>query len=82
LLNAINIIETWGLLNKKFRQKKKCAQKMGILHEKNWPKKAPPSSHMREGKVGSFLTLVLTKLVTLKRDKKLRVSEVRNCNTN
>ncbi len=26
--------------------------------------------------------LLLTKLVTLKRDKKLKVSEVRNCNTN
>jgi hypothetical protein len=32
------------------------------------------------GGEGSFVTLVLTKLVTLKSDKKLRVSEVRNCN--
>jgi hypothetical protein len=55
---------------------------MGILHEKNWAKKAPPSLRMREGGVGSFFTLVLTKLVTLKRDKKLRVNEVRNCNEN
>jgi hypothetical protein len=55
---------------------------MGILHEKNWPKKAPPSlSH--EGRWGGgFLTLMLTKLVTLKRDKKLKGSEVKNCNTN
>jgi hypothetical protein len=55
---------------------------MGILHKKNWPKKAPTSlSHERRWGVG-FLTLVLTKLVTLKRDKKLRVSEVKNCNAN
>jgi hypothetical protein len=40
-------------------------------------------SHMKEGGVWGFLTLVLTKLVTLKkRDKKLRVSEVKNCNAN
>jgi hypothetical protein len=43
LLNAINIIEPWGLLNKKIQTIKKCAQNMGIMHEKNWPKKAPPS---------------------------------------
>jgi len=55
---------------------------MGILHEKNWRKKPHLPSHMREGGVGDFLTLVLTKLVTFKRDKKLRVSEVKNCNTN
>jgi hypothetical protein len=36
--------------------------------------------HMKEGGVGGFLTLVLTKLVNLKSDKKLKVSEVRNCN--
>jgi len=35
---------------------------------------------MKEGGVGGFLTLVLTKLVTLKSDKKSKVSEVRNCN--
>jgi hypothetical protein len=55
---------------------------MGILHEKNWPKIAP-LSFLHEGRWGEgFLTLVLTKLVTLKKDKKLRVSEVRNSNAN
>jgi hypothetical protein len=44
---------------------------MGVLHEKNWPKKAPPSFLHEEGGVGVFLTLVLTKLLTLKSDKKL-----------
>jgi hypothetical protein len=37
---------------------------------------------MKEGGVGGFLRLVLTKLVTLKSEKKLRVSEVRNCIAN
>ncbi len=45
-------------------------------------KKPHLPSNMREGRVGGFLTLVLTKLVTLKRDKKLKVSEVKNFNTN
>jgi hypothetical protein len=35
---------------------------------------------MKEGGVGGFLTLVLTKLVTLKSDKTLRISEVKNYN--
>jgi len=39
-------------------------------------------SHMREGGVGGFLTLVLTKVVTFKRDKKLRIREVKNCYIN
>jgi hypothetical protein len=37
---------------------------------------------MKEGGVGGFLALMLTKLVTLKSDKKLKVSEVRNCSAN
>jgi hypothetical protein len=37
---------------------------------------------MNKGGVGGFLRLVLTKLVTLKSDKKLKVSEVRNCIAN
>jgi hypothetical protein len=45
-------------------------------------KKPHLPSHMREGGVRGISTLVLTKLVILKRDKKLKVSEVRNCNAN
>jgi hypothetical protein len=45
-------------------------------------KKPHLPSHMKEGGVWGFLTLVLTKLVTLKRDKKLRVNEVKNYNAN
>jgi hypothetical protein len=53
---------------------------MGVLHEKNWPEKVPPS-FLHEGRWGGgFLTLVSTKLVTLKSDKRLKVTEVRNCN--
>jgi len=39
-----------GVLNKKFKQKK-SAQSMGVLHEKNWPKKTP-SSFLHEGRWG------------------------------
>jgi hypothetical protein len=39
-----------GVLNQKI-QIKKCAQNMGVLNEKNWEKKTPPSfSH--EGRWG------------------------------
>jgi len=39
-----------GVLNKKI-QTKKSAQSMGVLHEKNWPQKAPPS-FLHEGRWG------------------------------
>jgi hypothetical protein len=70
-----------GVLNQKI-QTKKCAQNMGVSHEKFGKKKPHLSFHMREGGLKGFSTLVLTKLVVLKRDKKLKVSEVRNCNAN
>jgi hypothetical protein len=50
LLNAINVIEAWGLLNKKI-QTKKSAQSIRVLHEKNWRKKALPS-FLHEGRWG------------------------------
>jgi hypothetical protein len=43
LLNAINVIEAWGLLNQNIWTKKKSAQSIGVLHEKNWRKKTPLS---------------------------------------
>jgi hypothetical protein len=49
LLNIVNIIEAWGLLNKKIFTKFLFAQSMGILHEKDWPKKASPSLSHNEG---------------------------------
>ncbi len=63
-----------GVIQLKNSVKKKKPQNMGILHEKNWPKKPHLPSCMKECGVGGFSTLVLTKLVTLKRDKKLRVN--------
>jgi hypothetical protein len=39
-----------GIESKNFDQKKN-AQSMGVLHEKNWPKKAPPS-FFHEGRWG------------------------------
>jgi hypothetical protein len=70
-----------GGMNQKI-QTKKCAQNMGVSHEKNWEKKPHLPFQMKQGGVRGFSTLVLTKLVALKRDKKLKVSEVRNCNAN
>ncbi len=39
-----------GVLNQRI-QTKKSAQSMGVLHEKNWPKKALPS-FLHEGRWG------------------------------
>jgi len=80
VLNAINIIETWGLLNKKIETKKNAPKTWGYCMKKIGQKEPHLPFRMREDGAGSFLTLVVTKLVTLKRDKKLRVNEVRNCN--
>jgi hypothetical protein len=82
LLNVINIIEAWGLLNKKIQTKKIAPKTWGYCMKKIGQKKPHLPSRMKQGGVGGFLTLMLTKLVTLKRDKKLKVSEVRNCNAN
>jgi len=82
LLNVINIIEAWGLLNKKIQTKKNAPKTWGYCMKKIGQKKPHLPSCMREGGVGGSLILVSTKLVTLKRDKKLKVSEVKNCNAN
>ncbi len=55
---------------------------MGILHEKNWPKKPPPSfSH--EGRWGGgFFNISVNQIGHFEKGQKLRVSEVKNCNAN
>jgi hypothetical protein len=40
-----------GGIKLKNSDKKKSAQNMGVLHEKNWPKKAPPF-FLHEGRWG------------------------------
>jgi hypothetical protein len=77
LLNAITIIEAWGLLNKKIQTIKKCAQNMGILHETIGQKKPHLPSHMSG--VGVFFNISVNQIGHL---QKLRVSEVRNCKAN
>jgi hypothetical protein len=60
--------------------KKKVPKAWGCCMKKIGQKRPHLPFCMKEGGVGVFLTLVLTKLLTLKSDKKLRISEVRNCN--
>ncbi len=64
-----------GYLIKKVRQNF-LPKAWGYCMKKNGQKKPHLPFHMSEGAVGGFLTLVLTKLVILKSDKKLRVIEV------
>jgi hypothetical protein len=69
LLNAINVIEAWGYGIKKFKQKK-VPKAWGYCMKKIGQKKPHLPFCMKEGGVGGFLTLMLTKFVTLKSDKK------------
>jgi hypothetical protein len=55
---------------------------MGILHENNWPKKDPPSL-LHEGRWGGgFFNISVNQIGHFEEGQKLRISEVRNCNTN
>jgi hypothetical protein len=71
-----------GGIESKNLDKKKVPKAWGYCMKKIGQKKPYLPFCMKEGGVGGFLALMLTKLVTLKSDKKLKVSEVRNCSAN
>jgi hypothetical protein len=60
-----------GVWIKKFGQKK-SAQSMGVLHEKNWPKKAPPS-FLHEGRWGGgFLNISVNQIADFEKWQKIK----------
>ncbi len=71
-----------GGIESKNSDKKKVPKTWGYCMKKIGQKKPHLPFSIKEDGVGGFLTLMLTKLVTLKSDKKSKVSEVRNCNVN
>jgi hypothetical protein len=61
-----------GVIELKNSDKKKCAQNMGILHEKNWAKKAPPSLLHEARWGGEFFNISVNQIGHFEEGQKIK----------